>query len=137
MAGGHRFDTLGRVSASTAALGDGRNIREETALQTGTRGRWWLSSKCTVSLSRVDCMHGEVARIFVGVERRIKTGKLSTIDTEPPHVGSWRPLRVPRHTHAAHRRQRHPTSRAVPTQCPGEIVALSLYPFFYRSFSSI
>ena len=38
-AGGHRFDTLGRVSASTAALGDGRNIREETALQTGTRSR--------------------------------------------------------------------------------------------------
>ncbi|KAK9306536.1 hypothetical protein QLX08_002833 [Tetragonisca angustula] len=57
-------------------------------------------------------MHAEVARIFVGVERRIKTGKLRTIDTEPPHVGSRRPLRVPGHTHAAHTRQRHPTSRA-------------------------
>ena len=105
------FDTHGRVSVSTAVLDDDRNIREQTALARPKTERR-RSPKYTVSQSLVDCMHAEVARIFVGVERRIKTGKLRTIDTEPPHVGSRRPLRVPGHTHAAHTRQRHPTSRA-------------------------
>lgn len=104
------FDTHGRVSASTMVLGDDRNIREEIALPR-PRTEWWRSSKYTVSQIRVNCTHAEVTRIFVGVERWIKTGKLRTIDTEPPHIGSRRPLRVPRHTHAAaHTRQRHPTS---------------------------
>lgn len=107
------FDTHGRVSVSTTAvLGDDRSVRVEQTALARPRTERRRSPRYTVSQSRVDCMHAEVARIFVGVERRIKTGKLRTIDTELPHVGSRRPLRVPGHTHAAHTRQRHPTSRA-------------------------
>lgn len=101
------------MSIFTVILGDDENIRGETVLPESQKSLPSVFSKHTVSRSCVDCMHDEVVRIFVGVERRIKTGKLKTIDIEPPHVRSRRPLRVSRYTHTAYTKQRHPTSRAL------------------------